>query len=161
MSAFFASSKSNETNGGIVFSHGKEWMEQRRFSLKTLRDFGFGKKCMEDVIMSEVDQLCSLIAADGSNSDENANSIAVCDGDDDNEGMRLKTSDRLCHDLSVSVVNSLWTILTGDKISHDDPAVAEVVAGTGDFIRNESLSGPLMMLPWLRHLPLIKDRFVY
>ena len=28
---------------GIVFNDGKEWSEQRRFTLRTLRDFGFGK----------------------------------------------------------------------------------------------------------------------
>ena len=40
MSAFFAS-KSNEKlspNGGIVFAHGHEWQEQRRFALRNLRD---------------------------------------------------------------------------------------------------------------------------
>ena len=36
MSAFFASKK-NEKNGGIVFTHGQQWTEQRRFALKTLR----------------------------------------------------------------------------------------------------------------------------
>lgn len=53
MSAFFASSP-GEDNGGIVFTHGQQWTEQRRFALKTLRDFGFGKKSMEHVILDEV-----------------------------------------------------------------------------------------------------------
>jgi hypothetical protein len=35
MSAFFASGK-RETNGGIVFTHGQQWTEQRRSANKHL-----------------------------------------------------------------------------------------------------------------------------
>ena len=43
MNSFFASNEAEEgrkgdLSGGIVFSHGAEWREQRRFALKTLRD---------------------------------------------------------------------------------------------------------------------------
>lgn len=43
MSAFFSSNSTEETgnrlgSGGIVFSHGDEWREQRRFALRNLRD---------------------------------------------------------------------------------------------------------------------------
>ena len=43
MTAFFASNEAEvdrkgDLSGGIVFSHGAEWREQRRFALKTLRD---------------------------------------------------------------------------------------------------------------------------
>ena len=43
MSAFFSSNSSEEDgdrlgSGGIVFSHGAEWREQRRFALRNLRD---------------------------------------------------------------------------------------------------------------------------
>ena len=46
MAAFFASGSSYSnggattegTGGGIVFSHGAEWREQRRFALRNLKD---------------------------------------------------------------------------------------------------------------------------
>ena len=43
MGAFFSSNSSEEDgerlgSGGIVFSHGAEWREQRRFALRNLRD---------------------------------------------------------------------------------------------------------------------------
>ncbi|VDO25890.1 unnamed protein product [Haemonchus placei] len=37
-------------NGGIVFSQGHLWKEQRRVSLQILRDFGMGKSGMEEQV---------------------------------------------------------------------------------------------------------------
>lgn len=39
---------------GIVQSEGELWEVHRRFLLRQLRDFGFGKSSMESLIMDEV-----------------------------------------------------------------------------------------------------------
>ncbi len=46
---------------GVLFNHGKNWQEQRRFMLTTLRDFGFGKSGMEALINQEVKEYLDVI----------------------------------------------------------------------------------------------------
>ncbi len=46
---------------GIIFADGQLWSEQRRFALKNLRDFGFGKGSMEALIKDEVHDLVEYL----------------------------------------------------------------------------------------------------
>ena len=47
----------DRTPQGIIMTQDQQWLNQRRFSLKTLKDFGFGKKSIEDSIHFEIDEL--------------------------------------------------------------------------------------------------------
>ena len=49
------------TQRGLLASTGKEWQEQRRFTMRQLRDLGFGKSSMEDAINDEVEKLVKLL----------------------------------------------------------------------------------------------------
>ena len=47
---------------GLLQSSGLEWMEQRRFTMRQLKDMGFGKSSMEDLIIHEIEDLCALLS---------------------------------------------------------------------------------------------------
>lgn len=46
---------------GITFNNGANWQAQRRFSMKVLRDFGFGKVKMIESIQHEIQELVDYL----------------------------------------------------------------------------------------------------
>ncbi|XP_063157716.1 cytochrome P450 2K6-like [Candoia aspera] len=46
---------------GIVFAHGENWKVMRRFTLATLRDYGMGRRTIEDKIIEECGVLAKTI----------------------------------------------------------------------------------------------------
>lgn len=42
---------------GLVCSEGREWNEQRKFTLRQLRDLGLGKKTTESLVLEELEEL--------------------------------------------------------------------------------------------------------
>ncbi|XP_021072519.1 cytochrome P450 2D26 [Mus pahari] len=48
----------HKSKGVILAPYGPEWREQRRFSVSTLRDFGLGKKSLEQWVTEEAGHLC-------------------------------------------------------------------------------------------------------
>lgn len=132
--AFFAVGAEKST-GGIVFSHGDFWREQRKFAMKTLKDFGVGKSNLQTVINDEVAKLVDELREEAGTPVD----------------LRLRTN--------LAVVNSLWQILNGEKSDMKNPKMRRVFKATTEFIVSNSLSGPMMIMPWLRHLPYFSGLF--
>ena len=72
---------------GVLFSHGTYWKELRRFLLRNLRDFGFGKTSMEDLFHDEVAKMCQYFSK------------------------RTGEPINLSGTMNISIVNALWSIL--------------------------------------------------
>ena len=70
--------------------------DQRRYVLRNLRDFGFGKKSMENLINEEVADVVDWIKS--------------------NEGKPVSVNKKF----SLAVLNALWMIMTGHRYDHDD-----------------------------------------
>ncbi len=82
---------------GLAFNEGQAWSEQRRFALRNLRDFGFGKKSMESFIHEDITELL--------------------DSFKEQEGKAFIPQRKF----NTSIVRSLWNIIAGEKFSFGDP----------------------------------------
>ena len=129
--ALFQSDETEISSGGVVFSQGDHWREQRRFVMKTLKEFGMGKSLLQNVISEEVSKLVEDFKQEASRG----------------EPVNLKNKTNL------AVVNTLWQIINGEKADLKDPQMLKVFNSTSKFIEENSLCGPVMILPWLRHVP--------
>ena len=88
---------------GIVVTEGKEWQEQRRFTMKTLKDFGFGKSSMEEIMHQEIRYFCDQLSKDA--------------------GPCVNLTNRF----NVLVINSLWRIIGGKRFDYEDSSFSNLV----------------------------------
>lgn len=94
---------------GIVGSEGEKWEVHRRFLLRQLRDFGFGKSSMQALISDEVAELIQSFKK--------------------KEGTPIG---ELRRTLRLAVVNSLWRIITSKRFDQDDPALKKLSMDTSE-----------------------------
>ena len=93
---------------GLLFANGYLWQEQRRFSLRHLRDLGFGKSELENQMMSEIDELLS--------------DMEVTAQSDPNRVIDFNGI------FTVSVINIFWLIVAGTRYDRDDPKLKQLLA---------------------------------
>nr|QST15070.1 CYP370C1 protein [Diaphanosoma celebensis] len=122
----------SDNKRGVILSEGKRWHELRRFTLRNLRDFGMGRGSIEAMVQEEVVELIRTLRADA--------------------GKPTQLASRF----NVAVVNALWTITTGERFSHDDPAAMETIQQIAELIAYLSAGNPAEFMPFLSKLGPLK-----
>ncbi|XP_048407932.2 uncharacterized protein LOC125462219 [Stegostoma tigrinum] len=116
---------------GIVFGHGESWKQMRRFALTTLRDFGMGRKTMEDKIIEESDFLVEVI--------------------DSYEGQPFNPT----FQLNSAAANIIGSLVFGDRFNYEDEGLVGLLKRVNENV--QLLGSPIIQLcnvfPLLRYLP--------
>ena len=121
---------SGDVMPGVLMSDGQLWTQQRRFTLKTLRDFGFGKQGMEELIVEEAKQFKSLIEAN------------------------MDKPFDFRHQLNLPILNALWNVLVGERFEYDNPRLKDLISRLTEVFQlfGNPTQGLLMSYPWLEKI---------
>lgn len=114
---------------GIVNSNGHRWKTTRKFTLNTLRSFGFGKRSLETKIHEEINKL--LVE------------FRKHEGEAFDPKLIIMTS--FC--------NVICSITFGTDYSHDDPEFQHILKIVEKFFELANPTGLLNFMPALRYLP--------
>lgn len=99
----------------MAFTDGEFWREQRRFTMRQLRDMGFGKTSIEYQTMEEIRDLIDEIK---NQAKSNVDNVV------DFKGIFV-----------VSVVNILWAIVGGERFRRDDARFKRLLEDIDLFFR--------------------------
>ncbi|KAM3930493.1 cytochrome P450 2C14-like isoform 1-T1 [Leptodactylus fuscus] len=98
-------------NYGVVFSTGENWKVMRRFSLAALRDYGMGKKTIENKIMEETECLVQKI-----------------------KSFKGKPFDNLTS-INAAVANIIVAILLSHRFEYEDPTILKLMGLINENVR--------------------------
>ncbi|XP_051807664.1 cytochrome P450 2F2-like isoform X2 [Acanthochromis polyacanthus] len=122
----------NKGNGFIFSDYGPSWKEHRRFSLMTMRNFGLGKKSMEERIHGEIQYIIKTL--------------------DNNIGKTL-TPQIMFHNVASNI---MCQVVFGTRYEYDDEFITTIVQSAIEITK--AANGPWTTLyssfPWIRKLPL-------
>ncbi|CAB4066304.1 CYP2U1 [Lepeophtheirus salmonis] len=99
---------------GIINTGGMKWQTQRRFALRQLREFGFGKRSLDSVIQEEAQASIDTILQESSK----------------NDGKVLMASN-----FNVSIINVLWQIVAGQRFDPEESSTKERMEHLNEVFR--------------------------
>ncbi|XP_030054613.1 cytochrome P450 2K6-like [Microcaecilia unicolor] len=105
---------------GVIFAHGENWKVMRRFTITTLRDFGMGKRNIEDKIIEE----CGFLIHHFESFNGNPLDTAVI--------------------MNASIANIIVSILLGNRYDYQDPKFLRLLSLINENIR--LLGSPMVAL---------------
>lgn len=108
---------------------GEFWQEQRRFALRHLRDLGFGRTSLENLIQEEIHDLMREMKAQA---DSTADGV-----------VNFKSL------FNVPLINIMWALFAGERFQHDDVKLNRLVSTIDAFLRNVQVSRLVIPVPSL------------
>ncbi|XP_072552138.1 cytochrome P450 2J4-like isoform X2 [Salminus brasiliensis] len=114
-----------------MVTYGNSWKQQRRFALHTLRNFGLGKKTMEERVAEEAQYLVKEMLKQ--------------------EGKAFYPSNPIMN----AVSNIICSIIFGDRFEYNDKRFAELLEYLNENMRlGGSAVGQIFnLLPFIKHFP--------
>ncbi|XP_075057374.1 cytochrome P450 2K1-like [Mixophyes fleayi] len=96
---------------GLIMSNGENWKVMRRFTLSTLRDFGMGKKTIENKIIDEAEYLTQTFKSYGG---KPFNNLYI---------------------INAAVANIIVSILLSHRFEYEDPTILQLMSLINENIR--------------------------
>ncbi|XP_056384096.1 cytochrome P450 2D17-like [Hyla sarda] len=123
-----------DTKGIIIAQYGSSWKEHRRFTMSTLRNFGMGKKSLEERVAEEAQCLCSAFKAQ-------------------------KDQFNPHYLINNAVANVILSIAFGDRCNYDDAEFQRLLYLSSEGLKGKSglLSQILNEIPFLMNIPWLID----
>ncbi|XP_007233161.3 cytochrome P450 2B4 [Astyanax mexicanus] len=121
----------NKGHGIIMAPYGHSWRQQRRFALHTMRDFGLGKKSVEERVAEEARYLIKEMLKQ--------------------EGKPFY----LIHPIMNAVSNIICSIVFGDRFDYDDKRFAKLLEIINENIRfaGSPVAQIFNLVPIIKHFP--------
>ncbi|XP_059104069.1 cytochrome P450 2D28-like isoform X1 [Peromyscus eremicus] len=125
-----------KAKGVILAPYGPEWREQRKFSVSTMRNFGLGKKSLEQWVTEEAGHLCDALA-DQAGRPFNPNTM-----------------------LDKATCNVISSLIFARRFAYEDPYIIRLLKLLEEGLMNISgfLPEVLNMFPILLRIPGLADK---
>jgi methyl farnesoate epoxidase/farnesoate epoxidase len=112
---------------GVIMTDGAQWTGQRNFTVKQLKNFGFGKRGMEDIVIKQANDLVEHIKSVGD---------------------IVKVNGEL---FAVPVLNVLWDMVAGYAFDRNDEDLQKLLE-LNNFIFTSKLFVIATVAPWVRFI---------
>ncbi|XP_066528917.1 cytochrome P450 2B4-like [Hoplias malabaricus] len=121
----------NKGYGIVMAQYGHSWRQQRRFTLHTLRDFGLGKKSIEERVAEEAHYLVKELLK--------------------KEGKPFYP----IHQFMNAVSNIICSIVFGDRFDFDNKQFAELLKIMNENVRfsGSAMAQVFNLVPFIKYLP--------
>ncbi|XP_015438038.1 PREDICTED: methyl farnesoate epoxidase-like [Dufourea novaeangliae] len=125
---FFFKVRAFGKNKGILFAEGPSWSQNRRFTMRHLRAFGFGQSIMEKQSILEAKHL-----------------VAYLRGASEKGPILMHTA------FDVAVLNALWCMFAGHRFDYQNVKLKEILDAVHDAFRlMDPMGGVISQMPFLR-----------